>query len=88
MYKDNREWETKQGKTVLLEHRLYEFLRSILWGLNEQVDRRDEKDKKTNLPEHGRDPIPPYLCQVIHLFDHRSFPLCAGNPMWSTRAAP
>ena len=40
MYKDNRRWEAKQDKSVLLEHHLYEFLGTLLWGLNEQIDRR------------------------------------------------
>ncbi len=32
--------QTKQDKSRLLEHHLYEFLRGLLWGLNEKLDRR------------------------------------------------
>ena len=31
---------SKEDKSVLLEHHLYEFLGTLLWGLNEQIDRR------------------------------------------------
>jgi hypothetical protein len=40
MCKDKGNWGTKQARSVQLEQQIYEFLGSLLWGLNEQIDRR------------------------------------------------
>lgn len=40
MCKDKRNWGEKQSKSVLLEYQLYEFLKPLLWSLNECIDRR------------------------------------------------
>lgn len=40
MIKNKRKWEAKQDKATLLEEHLYRSMRDLLWGLNEQVDRR------------------------------------------------
>ena len=40
MIKNKRKWEAKQDKAILLEEHLYKYMRDLLWGLNEQVDRR------------------------------------------------
>ena len=40
MCKNNRNRRVMQAKSVELEHHLYRFLGEMLWGLNEQIDRR------------------------------------------------
>lgn len=40
MNEDNRRRQAKQDKSSVLEHHLYEYLEKLLWGLNEQMDRR------------------------------------------------
>jgi hypothetical protein len=40
MYEDKRRRQAKQDKSRVLEHHLYGFMGDLLWGLNEQIDRR------------------------------------------------
>jgi len=40
MYEDKRRRQAKQDKSIVLEQHLYGFMGDLLWGLNEQMDRR------------------------------------------------
>ena len=40
MCKDKRGWGEKQVNSELVEKQLYEFLKPLLWSLNERIDRR------------------------------------------------